>query len=437
MREIINNETYAKMQNYINDTLEHLKVDYDKGYINPIYYIDILHLSSVLYMICENEEKDKWEKMGYDMCKAIKQDIESYHLHRENISILAGFGYICYAVNLYSHATGRLQKFTEQLHELLMREITSMSIILQKNYEATTMMNYDCVAGISGALYYLLDYKTKSSKLYESTINEAINYLVLLTEKHQFKNDLVYNFHIKSEQQFRDEEKELYPDGNFNLGLSHGIIGPLLALSKAYKYGYRSSCVEKAIKIINNLYNDFKIVKDGISYWPGQLSYEEFKSKKVDKDNIHYAASWCYGNVGILRGLLVVAQNMGWNEYVQLYQNELISALNHSLDKFYLVSPALCHGYSSILAIKTCMLKQKSGQRLVNGLNDNINKIIELSVNNTIEVSKDFSLSENEDGRLEGCLGDYSLLTGVSGIVLLFLELLYGINEYKKILMII
>ncbi|MEG1285284.1 MAG: lanthionine synthetase LanC family protein [Romboutsia sp.] len=431
---MVNKEIYEKLQNYINRTLDCIKSDYEKNEINYIYYADILHLSTIAYKTYE--DKEKWEEIGYEMCCKIKDYTENYYVHKNNVSILAGFGYMCYAVELYSQNTGRLKGFSKSMHTLLMKETKFRAETFQKNYEYTKMDNYDCVSGISGVLYHLLDYRS-DDELYKETIDQAIEYLVKLASTHNYKNEMIYNFHIQSQQQFNDEEKVLYPNGNFNFGMAHGMIAPLVALSKAYSYGYKNKNLETAINTILKFYNDFRVIKNGISYWPGQLSFEEYKNNKVEKDNIHYACSWCYGNIGILRGLMLTAQNMGLKDLSEFYKSELIKVLELPLEQFYVVSPALCHGYSSVLAAKICLMNQSDRQSMECGIDKIIDEIISLSEYNTDQVHKDMSLIENEEGILEGYIGQYSLLSGVTGIILVFLDLLYGANDYKKILMLI
>ncbi|WP_291580908.1 lanthionine synthetase LanC family protein [Clostridium sp. UBA6640] len=431
---MVNEGIYQKLQNYIDRTLDCIKSDYEKNEIKYIYYADILHLSAIAYKT--DEHKDKWEEIGYQMCCKIKDFIENYHTYKNNVSILAGFGYMCYAVELYSQNTGRLKRFSKSMHTLLMKETKSIAKTSQKNYEHTEMSNYDCVSGVSGVLYYLLDYRD-DDELYKETIEEAIKYLVKLASTHNYKDEMIYNFHIQSQQQFNDEEKVLYPNGNFNFGMAHGVIAPLVALSKAYSYGYKNENLKTAINTILKFYNDFRVIKNGISYWPGQLSFEEYKNNKVEDDSIHYACSWCYGNIGILRGLMLTAQNMELKDLSEFYKSELIKVLELPLEQFYVVSPALCHGYSSVLAAKICLMNESSGQSMEYGIDKIIDKIISLSEYNTDQVHKDMSLIENKEGRLEGCIGEYSLLSGVTGIILVFLDLLYGVNNYKKILMLI
>ena len=69
-------------------------------------------------------------------------------------------------------------------------------------------------------------------------------------------------------------------------------------------------------------------------------------------------------------------------------------------------------------------------------LEENVKKIIDISEKNTTLAISNPEDIENEYGRLEGFIGDYSFLNGVTGIVGVLCELLYGFNNYRKILLI-
>ena len=65
-----------------------------------------------------------------------------------------------------------------------------------------------------------------------------------------------------------DIEKKEFPNGNFNFGMSHGMVAPLTALSKAYARGYNDIEVKDAIVRLKKFYDDFRIEENGVWYWP-------------------------------------------------------------------------------------------------------------------------------------------------------------------------
>ena len=53
------------------------------------------------------------------------------------------------------------------------------------------------------------------------------------------------------------------------------------------------------------------------------LSVEDYFSNTVSKDSITYNAGWCYGNAGIVRGLMKVSYYLNDNNNYQYYKKEL------------------------------------------------------------------------------------------------------------------
>lgn len=434
MYESTNKETEELVKSYIKKALDKAEKEFESNVSDSMYIYDYLLLSCIAMEI--NYRYEKWEEIGYRVCLTVKEYVERYGIHRENYSMISGYGYVCFCVNYYSKVTGRLKNFSSNLNMLLMEGVYEKLHNSSYDFTQTECNDYDCISGIAGNLYYLLDCGRLPKELYKKSIYEMIDYLVKLTGKHEYKGTEVYNFHIKPEKQFLDIEKKEFPNGNFNFGMSHGMVAPLTALSKAYARGYNDIEVKDAIVRLKKFYDEFRIEENGIWYWPSQLSYESFLKKKVRHDEIQYAASWCYGNTGVLCGLIITAANIGQRKEEEDLKKELVKAMSLKIDKWYLLSPAICHGYASLLAGKLLILNEEEGTGLRKSVETHVKEIIRLSEYST-KIAESFpDQIENDEGHLEGYIGEYSLLNGVTGIVACFAELLYGVTEYRKLLMI-
>ena len=430
----ISSKVENKIEIYMGKVFAHAESVYKKTNLSPVNFADYIFLSAIAIKI--NHNKKLWDEIGFNLSYEIKRMIEIHGIHKGNISMFTGFGYMCVAISCYSCSSGRLKDFSKSLNSLMIKELRDKSMNLKYNFKYNKFDNYDCISGISGALYYLLDCNCEKNDLYEESIKAAVDYLIELTKKRRYKNSYVHNFHIPCEMQYLESEKNRFPNGNFNLGMAHGIIGPLIALSKAHKLGYKSVGLKKAIDSLYRIYEDFAVFENGIIYWPGQISYEEYLNNTIDNNSIHYASSWCYGNIGILNGLIITCENMGWVEKKDALCGHLINAMHKPLDDFYLVSPSLCHGFSSVLS-GYIMCFKKNYEILDNfELEKCIELIINISNNNSQIAKHEPNKIENEYGKLEGYLGEYSMLTGVTGIIAVFSELLYNIDDYRKLLMI-
>ncbi len=423
-----------EMHKYMQKIFRETEKIYMKGELNPINFADIIYLASIAIKMGQN--KEKWEEIGFKLCYEIKQCVEIYKIHQGNTAILAGFGYICFAVKNYADVSGHLKKFSESLHKLLVEETKKKMDFKKDNWESTKSDDFDCISGASGLLLYLTTFDDiLDGDLYKDVIVALSDYLINLTKTHTYLDNETYNFHIPCEMQYLEEEKKKFPNGNFNFGMAHGMVGPLVALSRVYRKGYNSAELLNAIEVLFEFYRTFSVEVGENTYWPGQLSYEDFKKQCVSAESIHYASSWCYGNVGILCGLIYTCENMEWLDEQKKLERSLFAALNKPLKEFYLVSPALCHGLSGILCALIFLSKRCNDEKLSDKSESVIKRIITLSNRNTKWARLAPEEVETEMGRLEGYLGEYSMLNGVTGIVSVFAEILYEIDVYRSLIM--
>ena len=81
-------------------------------------------------------------------------------------------------------------------------------------------------------------------------------------------------------------------------------------------------------------------------------------------------------------------------------------------------------------------MNEEEGTGLRKSVETHVKEIIRLSEYSTKIAELFPDQIENDEGHLEGYIGEYSLLNGVTGIVACFAELFYGVTEYRKLLMI-
>ncbi|WDV47623.1 hypothetical protein PV797_08040 [Clostridiaceae bacterium M8S5] len=421
-----------KMNDFIKEIYSIIEKQYDEEILNPKYYNDILLLiSEGFFMI---EDKVKFEKIGYDICKAIKYNLENSMVNKDHIGMISGLGYTCFAVRRYNKSTGNLENFSKSLNKVLLEfAISKAKSFMEGNYQ-TTMTDYDIILGLSGCLYYLLDLPWEDEE--KEDLKYLAKYLINLTNDYSYKGNSVMRYHITREKQFRDDEKERFKNGNLNFGLSHGMIGPLIALSKFSKLGYDVEGLDESINKLFSVYEQFKVYIDNIAYWPGQLPLEVYLTGRCSETLGYKISSWCYGNISIARGLQKVAHNMGWPDKEKLYKNDLINILNQPLDKFYLKSPAVCHGYSSILSLRTFSYISDKDKRYIKNIEENMNKILEVFKENNEYINEHKEVLEDKDNNIEGYIEDFSLLQGSLGIALAFLSVLSEHVKYGRLLLI-
>lgn len=398
---------------------------YLEGKLAPKYYLDFLLVLIESYTMLE--EKEKWEEVGYRLCAEIKEGIERNGVPENFMGMIGGFGNQAFLVEQYKNTTGNLQGFSKSLNKLFLECAYKKAKKFLETNKSVNMKDYDSIYGLSGNVYYLLDLEWSTQE--KEKINLILEYLINLTRYHKYKNQDVLNFHITKEEQLRLDEKETFPDGNFNFGISHGMLGPLIALSKAYSLGYSLIGLNKAIDELFSIYEVFKKYSDGIPIWPTQLSYEDYINKTFTYGIREIRASWCYGNIGIARGLYKSAKYINDPKRMLIYENDLKKALNRELEQYNLGTVVLCHGYSSVLAVQIAAYWSTKDKDFLKNKNQNLNKILSMCLSEDNPKNINTYLHTNFQDNM-------SLLQGAAGVVLSILSLFRDNMIYKQLLMI-
>lgn len=427
----LNDHSLFKIDRYIDKILDAFINQWNCKKIKPEYVYDCLLLSSIGITIGKHVES--LTSIGRDICKIIKVSVEEYRIDKYGFGMLGGFGKMCFAVSQYSKATGKMNNFSVQLNDLLVSDI--IEHLKNKEYlkNRVSFTDYDCIFGMSGCLNYILDCNISDEHARRRSIEEMVNYLIWLSYIDD-ENENIYNFYISAEEQFTDRDKEEFPNGNINFGMSHGIIGIAVALSKAYEMGYRAEEIKKAVETIVGIYDDFKVQKLGIPYWPSLLSYESYMERTVKSRELQLPSSWCYGNTGILQGLLIIENKLHFGEREYDIKRDISRVICRSIDKFKLASPCLCHGYAGVLAMS--MIVANCNLYIEKFIDELVNHIVDMSDLCTEIVENEPEIILNEENHIEGYIGEFSILNGLTGIVAVLSELIYGIDDYKTLLLI-
>lgn len=89
-----------RIKRFIKNIYLYIESEYEQEILNPTYYRDvILYIAEGFPFL---KEKEKWEEIGYNLCKAIKQDLENYGVVENDIGMIGSFGYTCFVVSQYS-----------------------------------------------------------------------------------------------------------------------------------------------------------------------------------------------------------------------------------------------------------------------------------------------------------------------------------------------
>lgn len=212
---------------------------------------------------------------------------------------------------------------------------------------------YDAISGVSGIGRYLLLSQPEHSEL----LADTLRYLVRLTEP-------VRAYGHKVPGWWSDEPPGLatgsrYDRGHFNLGLAHGICGPLALLSLAKQAGIEVDGQDEAIaRIVDHLLPQ----QFSPGRWRGALAFDEFLTGSGDPEPDDTMIAWCYGTLGVARTLQLAGAALGRTDWRQV----AVRTLHDVLDRRHLSfgDYSLCHGWAGLLHIAWRMARDGADHEL-------------------------------------------------------------------------
>ncbi|WP_051837511.1 lanthionine synthetase LanC family protein [Streptomyces sp. NRRL WC-3742] len=137
-----------------------------------------------------------------------------------------------------------------------------------------------------------------------------------------------------------------HPRGHVNLGLAHGIPGPLALLSLARLHDVRVPGHDEAIEALALGLTAHRLPTGG---WPMTVPVEDVESGRPPADAPTRAA-WCYGTPGAARALHLAGTALARDDWRTTAVTALAATLADPAT-WHLSGPGLCHGTAGLLRI--------------------------------------------------------------------------------------
>lgn len=363
----------------------------------------------------------EWDEFAYEICRYYKYEIEKNRI--EDLSVFSGLGYIADGISCFSNYTNQLITFSNQVNELLYNKLEQQSELLYKN-SIMNMREYDIIGGVSGIALYL-------SRNYNKHFPNTTKYLCSLFDRDKDNN---INLRVSWEDQYLENEKIEFPEGNINFGLSHGIVGPLLALSQIYKNVKEpnlGSDILESIKVGLKIYEKFSYMIDEAVKWPSQLDYRKFNRGLLEECDIYSYPSWCYGSVSIANSINRICKttNIKFNGHSTINMKKQTNELSQSIEK---KDVCLCHGIAGEILFLSLLDDANDICEKIESMLDIIRENWELEYCYKKMIFSIFNLKTLSV--YQGHPENLNILEGGGGIFLLFSKLLYNESKIEELL---
>lgn len=362
-----------------------------------------------------NRPNEGWDVVVHHYLLAMKEALEGKGY--SDLSLFGGLSGVAFAVMVASRNGERYQAFLTKVNEILVeryKQLVEGSRQYRLKKEGTAAQWYDVIVGISGGGRYFLSNSNQEEA--RETLKIILTELIETTIPIEIQGHQVPGWFISRSVQFLEKDRQLYPNGNFNLGLAHGIPGPLSLLSLSLLKGVKVKGQEEAMQLIIEWILRWKQEDEFGPYWYDRISFEE-EVGLVESFPHRRREAWCYGTPGVARSLYLAGKALNDTSLKKL-ANDAFKAVHARPEKLKdLNSPTFCHGMAGLLQMTWVMARDTGDQKYQDELEKWLDRL-----HQRFDSSLPFGYQDLEPTTVgyRG-LNKAGLLEGVSGIALTLL----------------
>lgn len=203
---------------------------------------------------------------------------------------------------------------------------------------------YDLVHGLTGLGAYLLR-KHPGSAL----VRDVLAYLVTLTEPVAAGDTAgtgAPGWWTTDIPAGRPPERFL--DGHADLGMAHGVGGPLALLALSMRHGITVSDQAGAIGRICAWLDTWRQHSPAGPWWPERVTCPDLATGRCAQPGPR-RPSWCYGTPGLARAQQLAGLALGDRDRQRAAEHAMAACLADPAQLAQLTDPALCHGWAGVL----------------------------------------------------------------------------------------
>ncbi|MEY9958868.1 lanthionine synthetase C family protein [Streptacidiphilus sp. MAP5-52] len=199
---------------------------------------------------------------------------------------------------------------------------------------------YDVFYGLTGLGALLLHTQPDSDAL-----EHVLTYLVALTQPMRRDGRNLPGWWVEHGRQWRDGSH--YGPAHANLGVAHGITGPLLLLAKAARQGLTVPGHLEAIESVCAWLEAWKQDSPTGLWWPEVVTEAEITQARTLQPRA-VRPSWCYGTPGIARAGQLAALALDDQHSQHGFEQALADCLNDPDQLAQVIDPGICHGWAGL-----------------------------------------------------------------------------------------
>ncbi|MFG2445261.1 lanthionine synthetase C family protein [Nocardia fluminea] len=232
-------------------------------------------------------------------------------------------------------------------------QLTRLDACRTQQGPGVTWESYDIINGLSGTARLLLDSiddPVEQGAEIERALLETLRHLVAMSEPISVDGHWVPGWWVPAELQKVEQDRLDYPRGDFNLGLAHGIPGPVLILSLALRRGREVPGQRAALERMVEWLIGWIRTDDQGTYWPCRVGFDD-EIAADQPERLFTRTAWCYGAPGVAAVVHHAGVTLGIPQWRAHAVRALHDALARDESRWTLTGPTVCHGYAGLLQV--------------------------------------------------------------------------------------
>lgn len=284
------------------------------------------------------ERSSKWEEVAHSYLVHAVQGVHEVNVG--TMGLLSGLAGVAFSVNYLSNGLTRHVRTLQQLESLLIERTRVLTDALPPGGGLHPSV-FDVAYGLSGIGRYLLLAAHRSEgaqRVLEQILHTFVRWSLLGAPQ---------GFYVPPSHAAPSDDASSGPSGYFDIGLAHGLPGPLALISLAHAAGLEvPGLAEAATALVRGI----QAAIDETIWGPDVRPRLHVLDTPPPRKGLSRTA-WCYGNPGVARSLQIAGQAFNKPDWLHMARKLMDSALNRDFELRAIPAPSLCHGIAGLAVI--------------------------------------------------------------------------------------
>ncbi|MGY5128058.1 lanthionine synthetase C family protein [Streptomyces nigrescens] len=221
--------------------------------------------------------------------------------------------------------------------------------------------DYDAISGLAGEGRGLLLAADHGDERCAQALRDVLDFLVGMTHplpSPAGDGSQMPGWWCAPDRYLVPRDRAEFPGGDFNVGVAHGICGPLALMSLAYRAGHQVPGMPDALRRMADWVVSVGYPDELGMRWPGRVAHPEaagepshpsLQRRQSGETGARSRSGWCYGTSGIAWTLYLAGRALDDRRLTDLAEDAVSGLVQRPYDAAVSADPGFCHGRAGIL----------------------------------------------------------------------------------------